>query len=131
VNKINLIFTEEKGQVINNLKRNLRYNNSEKEFTNIYISTSNNLINSNFDKIKVNKGKLNSVNLIRKKVEQHQNNKKEIMYFHLDDFVILEERLKNINIRFNNNMSIYYNCYDFLNYFRNNCDVLKNLNNIL
>ena len=131
VNKINLIFTEQKGKVINNLKRNLRYNNSEKEFTNIYISTSNNLTNSKFDKIKVNKGKLNSVNLIRKKIEQHQNNKKEIMYFHLDDFIILEERLKNINIRFNNNKSIYYNCYDFLNYFRNNCDVFKNLNNII
>ena len=70
MNKINLIFTEQKDKVINNLKRNLRYNNSEKEFTNIYISISNNLIRKNFDKIKVNKGQLNQVNLMRKKTTQ-------------------------------------------------------------
>ena len=53
------------------------------------------------------------------------------MSFHLYDFVILEERLKNIYLRFNNNKSIFYNCYDFLNYFRNNCDAFKNLNCII
>ena len=141
ISKINMIFTEQKNKMDNNIKRNLRYNNSEKEFTNIYISTSNNLIRKNFDKIKVNKGKLNQVNLMRKKTTQKnfvispdkndQNNKNEIMYFHLYDFVILEERLKNIYLRFNNNKSIYYNCYDFLNYFRNNCDAFKNLNFII
>ena len=75
-----------------------------------------------------------SNNLALSNKKEERNNilnkifKKEIMSFPVEDFIIYEERLKNIIIKLNNNKTIYYDCYDFLNYFRNNCDIFKNLN---
>ncbi len=153
-NKINLVFSHQKNKPNNNKKKNLRYSNSVGEFTNIYLGDNNSKekeIKTNSNKLKINKGIINSVNLTQKK-EQKQNTiisnnniaqsykkeernillnriyKKEIMSFHLDDFIVYEERLKNIISRLNNNKTIIYDCYDFLNYFRNNCDIFKNSN---
>ena len=153
-NKINLVFSHQKNKPNNNKKKNLRYSNSVGEFTNIYLGDNNSKekeIKTNSNKLKINKGIINSVNLTQKK-EQKQNiiisnnniaqsykkeernillnriYKKEIMSFHLDDFIVYEERLKNIISRLNNNKTIFYDCYDFLNYFRNNCDIFKNSN---
>ena len=153
-NKINLVFSYPKNKPNNNKKKNLRYSNSTGEFTNIYLGCNNSKekeIKTNSNKSKINRGIINSVNAVQKK-EQKQNNiisnnniaqsykkeernillnriyKKEIMSFHLDDFIVYEERLKNIIFRLNNNKIIFYDCYDFLNYFRNNCDIFKNMN---
>ena len=153
--KINLAFSYQKNKLNNNKKKNLRYSNSAGEFTNTYLDGNDSKekeIKTNSNKLKMNtKGIINSVNLIQKKEQKQkmiiQNNKiaqsykkeernnllnriykKEIMSFHLDDFVVYEERLKNIISRLNDNKIIFYDCYDFLNYFRNNCDIFKNLN---
>ena len=154
-NKINLAFSYQKNKLNNNKKKNLRYSNSAGEFTNTYLDGNDSKekeIKTNSNKLKMNtKGIINSVNFIQKKEQKQkmiiQNNKiaqsykkeernnllnriykKEIMSFHLDDFVVYEERLKNIISRLNDNKIIFYDCYDFLNYFRNNCDIFKNLN---
>ena len=104
-----------------------------------------NEIKSNIDQFKINNGRPLKLNFTIKK-EVNNNNiqsnnkikerknllnrifKKEIMNFHLYELIILEERLKNIILLLNKNKSAYYECYDFLTYFKNNCDILKNLN---
>ena len=142
-NKINLIFTNQKDKLDNTIKRNLRYSSSEGEFTNVYIGYNNqnneikkNLNSGNFTQKKEQKqNMIKSANTISQSNKKEERNnllnrifKNEIMSFHIDDFIIYEERLKNIIFKLNNNKSIYYDCYDFLNYFRNNCDIFKNLN---
>ena len=49
------------------------------------------------------------------------------MSFNLDDLVILNEKLKDILSSLDNNKPSYNSCFDFLNYFRNNCEIFQNL----
>ena len=53
--------------------------------------------------------------------------KEEILSFELDDLVVLEEKLKNIVSSLENKKSVYNYCFDFWNYFKNNCEILHNL----
>ena len=129
------------------IKSNLRYSNSEMRISNTYNQNIEiNEIKQNIDQFKVNNGKPIKLDFIIKKETNNNNNiqsynkinerknllnrifKKEIMNFHLYELIILEERLKNIILSLNNNKSAYYECYDFLAYFKNNCDIFKNLN---
>ena len=128
------------------IKSNLRYCTSEMRISNTYNQNIEiNEIKSNIDQFKINNGRPLKLNFTIKK-EVNNNNiqsnnkikerknllnrifKKEIMNFHLYELIILEERLKNIILLLNKNKSAYYECYDFLTYFKNNCDILKNLN---
>ena len=54
--------------------------------------------------------------------------KKEITSFHLDDLVVLDEKLKNIILILNEIKPAYFACFDFLLYFKGNCDIFKNMN---
>jgi Dullard-like phosphatase family protein len=54
--------------------------------------------------------------------------KKEITSFHLDDLVVLDEKLKNIILILNKIKPAYFACFDFLLYFKGNCDIFKNMN---
>ena len=149
-NKLNIknqkfIFDKE---IINDknhpIKSNLRKSNTEMRFSNTY--NQNNEIKQNIEQFKLNNGTPFKLDFALKKETNNNNNiqnyniikerknllnrifKKEIMNFHLYELIILEERLKNIILALNSNRSAYYECYDFLTYFKNNCDIFKNLN---
>ena len=149
--KINMILYNPKNQHKFNVQKNLRYSNSEVKFSNIYFNnTDEKNEEENNDKLKNKEIKTNMLNFIEKKepkqsiaitVNKNMGQKteerkyllnkifkKEIMSFHLDDLIIYEERLKNVILAINNNKQTYFECYDFLNYFKNNCDIFKNLN---
>ena len=54
--------------------------------------------------------------------------KNELQSFKLDDLVVLDEQFKDILSSIEKTKSIYNACFDFLNYFKNNCDIFNNLN---
>ena len=152
--KLDLFINNQKFQFIYNkrtlddnihpIKQNLRYSNSEVKFKNFYINSKeqNNDIKNNIDKFLYNKGKPLSLNynvennnniipnnniIETKKNLFHKNYKNEIMSSHVDELIIFEERLKNIIFALNNNKKAIFYCYDFLTYFKSNCDIFKNL----
>ena len=127
----------------NHIKKNLRYSNSEIRFSSTY-NQNNEIITNNLNQFKNNNGRPIKLNFTIKretnnnmqsynKIKERKNLlnrifKKEIMNFHLYELIILEERLKNIIVSLSNNKLVYYDCYDFLSYFKNNCGIFKNLN---
>ncbi len=54
--------------------------------------------------------------------------KTEILSVGLDDLVVLEERFKDIISALNDDKPVYNSCFDFWNYFKDNCEILNNLN---
>ena len=69
----------------------------------------------------------------QKNIKLNNNNttkkilKEEILSFELDDLVVIEEKLKNISSSLDGKKPVYLNCFDFWNYFKNNCEILHNL----
>ena len=100
--------------------------NSKNQKNNEYILNKNNnncksqknYFNINKKEEKINK-KSNLINKIFKN---------ELLSFKLDELVVLDEQFRDILSGLDNNKSIYNACFDFLNYFKNNCDILHNLN---
>ena len=137
-NKINNIINK-KLQFTNNKKiisKNFRYNMSEGKLENINLESNE----KNNDKYINNKLKSKALNFKQNEIVSDNNKiderknlynkifKKEITSFHLDDLVVLDEKLKNIILILNKIKPAYFACFDFLLYFKGNCDIFKNMN---
>lgn len=162
----------ESHEKISSFKNNLRYNNSDKKFSekysilnnqnikkmikkdpNCYSSTTfsfpkkqinNTNEQSTFKGNNYNKSQQNyylNKNQKNKKEEKNinQNNKKnnnilnkilktEKLSLGLDDLVVLEERFRDIISSLDGDKPVYNTCFDFWNYFKNNCEILSSLN---
>ena len=119
LNNNNNNYNEESNNV--SVKRNLRYNDCEKKYSNNQNS-KNSLIKSQ-QLAKYN----TSFKSKEKRVFLNQLTKKENSFYHLDNLFIIEQRLKKVIDALNKNEIVYYACFDFLNYFRFNCDIFHNL----
>ena len=101
------------------------------------LKKGNNGIKSNINRNNINyKSQKNYFNN-RNKIEEKNRNKNskfnrilknEIISFGLEDLVVLEEKLKDVLTSLEEDKPIYNNCFDFLNYIKNNCDILHKLN---
>ena len=138
-NKINNIINNKKLQFTNNKKiisKNFRYSMSEGKLENINLESNE----KNNDKYINNKLKSKALNFKQNEIVSDNNKiderknlynkifKKEITSFHLDDLVVLDEKLKNIILILNKIKPAYFACFDFLLYFKGNCDIFKNMN---
>ena len=107
-----------------------KQNNNENKYT----------LNKNNINYKSQKNYFNNLNNQKKKEEKNiiRNNKKnsnilhkilknQILSFGLDDLAVLDEKFRDILDSLDSNKPAYNNCFDFLNYFKNNCDILHNL----
>ena len=137
------------------IKQNLRYTNSDKKFSEKYIenfgyhNNPNCISSTNFFYFKnkinnddiLNKNNINcksqknyfNINKKEEKINKKNNLinkifKNELQSFKLDDLVVLDEQFKDILSSIEKTKSIYNACFDFLNYFKNNCDIFNNLN---
>jgi len=76
-----------------------------------------------------NMNKIEERNIIKDNKRNNKINiKNEILSFRLDDLIILDEKMRDILTSLDNNKPAYYSCFDFLNYFKNNCEIFHNLN---
>ena len=162
----------EPNEKTSSIKNNLRYNNSDKKFSQQYlISNDRNTkkaLNKNpncyssttfsFSKKQNNnqneKHTLNSNNKhnLNDYFNKNQNNRKEgkninhnnkknsisskflkteLLSVGLDDLVVLEERFRDIISALNDDKPVYNSCFDFWNYFKDNCEILNNLKSLV
>ena len=108
----------------NKKKNNVKDNNINQNDFN-YKTQRNYYINKNKNK-KLDANKFEKKDSLIKKVEEN-----EVLSFELDDLVVLEEKFKNISSSIENKKPVYNSCFDFWNYFKNNCEILHNLNMLI
>ena len=108
----------------NKKKNNTKDNNVNQNDFN-YKTQRNYYINKNKNK-KLEANKFEKKDNLIKKVEEN-----EVLSFELDDLVVLEEKFKNISSSIEKKKPVYNSCFDFWNYFKNNCEILHNLNMLI